>query len=72
MRAITPFAYSYFSACSDLANKGQWVALEDDEVTVVAHGKAAAKVLAEAAKNGYENPTLFKVPAKALLNIGCV
>lgn len=50
--------------------KGQWVALKDDEITVVAHDRAASKVIEKAEKKGYVKPILFKVPSKNLTYIG--
>lgn len=50
--------------------RGLWVALQDDEVTVIAYGKKVADVLAKAAKNGYTDPILFKVPTKDMTYIG--
>lgn len=52
--------------------KGQWVALKDDEVTVIAHDKVAAKVLEKAANNGFEKPILFRIPTKTMTYIGLV
>ncbi len=50
--------------------KGQWVALKDDEITVIAHGKNASKVLEKAQDIGHENPILFKVPASSMTYTG--
>jgi hypothetical protein len=50
--------------------KGQWVALKDDEKTVVAHGKNAAQVMAQAREDGYDKPILFKVPLSTATYIG--
>lgn len=52
--------------------KGQWVALKDDETTVVAHGNSAKNVLNKAAKSGFTNPILFKVPTKLTAYVGNV
>lgn len=50
--------------------KGQWVALKDDEVTVISHGKKAKSVWEEAQTKGYKKPILFKVPSKLLPYVG--
>ena len=52
--------------------KGKWVALKDDEVTVIASGNAAKEVLNKAIKNGYQKPILFRVPSKKVAYIGLV
>ena len=44
--------------------KGQWVALEDDEVTVIASAETAKQALEEAQKKGREKPILFRVPIR--------
>ena len=46
--------------------KGQWIALEDDEVTVISAGQTAKKVLELAKKKGMGNPILFKVPEEII------
>jgi hypothetical protein len=57
---------------SDLIDnyKGLWVALEQDEKTVVSSGKNAKRVFREAKDKGVEMPTLVKVPTKSLLYVG--
>jgi len=42
--------------------RGKWVALEEDEVTVVGVGSTAQAARAEAIKNGHEDPILSNVP----------
>lgn len=49
--------------------KGMWVALEDDEVTVITAGKNAKKVWEEA-KKLYPKPILMQVPSKLMPFIG--
>jgi len=44
--------------------KGQWVALKDDEVTVVANGKSLPDVLREAKEQGTAEPIVTKVPTE--------
>ncbi|OGY24951.1 MAG: hypothetical protein A2Y57_02395 [Candidatus Woykebacteria bacterium RBG_13_40_7b] len=50
--------------------KGKWVALKDDEETVVGVGDTLDKALEGAKKKGYENPILFKVPIEVLPYVG--
>lgn len=51
---------------------GQWVALRDDEVTVIAYGKNIHKVLEKARNAGFDKPILIKVPTEMLPYVGCV
>jgi Family of unknown function (DUF5678) len=44
------------------AHKGLWVALQDDEVTVIASAPTAKKALEESRKKGYQNPILALMP----------
>lgn len=50
--------------------KGLWVALKEDEKTVVSSGKNAKKVYDEAMKKGVEIPILYKVPSETGLYVG--
>jgi len=50
--------------------KGLWVALKEDEKTVVSSGKNAKKVYDEAMKKGVEVPILYKVPSETGLYVG--
>lgn len=50
--------------------KGLWVALLDDQKTVVGSGMSLVKALEQARKKGYENPIMMKVPTKVLPYIG--
>ena len=50
--------------------KGLWVALKNDEKTVVASGKTVKDVMIKSHKKGYEKPILFRVPAKIIPYIG--
>lgn len=50
--------------------KGMWIALEDDEVTVISTGATAKVALDKAKKSGNNNPILFRVPNKVLPLIG--
>jgi hypothetical protein len=50
--------------------KGLWVALKNDQLTVVASDKSVNGVLAKAKKNGNNDPILFKVPSEIIPQIG--
>lgn len=50
--------------------KGLWVALKDDEKTVVASGKTAKEALNKAKEKGYENPILTFMPERLVTYIG--
>lgn len=48
---------------------GQWVALANDEKTVLASGKSAKQALEMSKKHGYKSPILYRVPSKITLSI---
>lgn len=50
--------------------KGKWVAMLDDEQTVVASGKSAKEAWDMAKKKGHNLPILFHVPTKILPYVG--
>ena len=50
--------------------KGLWVALMDDEVTVISSGKTLDETAQEAEKKGFQNPIFHFVPEKSLPFIG--
>ena len=50
--------------------KGLWVALKDDEVTVITSGKTVKDVMNKSQKKGYTRPILFRVPTKIIPYIG--
>lgn len=50
--------------------KGLWVALKDDEITVIAAGKSLEKVYKMAIKKGFPNPIFWKVPSSLMPMIG--
>lgn len=50
--------------------KGQWVALKDDQVTVVAAGPNLREVRQEAAQKGYNDPIFSKVPTELTYFVG--
>jgi len=50
--------------------KGLWVALKDDEVTVIASGKTAKETWEKAQKKGYKMPIMFRVPTEIIPYVG--
>ena len=50
--------------------KGLWVALKDDEKTVVASGKSVKEVMDKSQKKCYLQPILFRVPTKIIPYVG--
>lgn len=50
--------------------KGLWVALKDDEVTVVSSGKTAKEASDKAKKAGFAKPILSHMPEKLVTYIG--
>ena len=52
--------------------KGLWVALKEDNVSVVASGQTIQEVLSEAKTKGFEDPILFKVPTRIVPQIGAI
>ncbi|MDO8619808.1 MAG: DUF5678 domain-containing protein [bacterium] len=50
--------------------KGLWVALLDDEQTVVGSGKTLKGAIEKAQKSGYPDPIMMRVPARILPYIG--
>lgn len=50
--------------------KGLWVALKDDEKTVVGSGKTAKKALEDAQKKGFKNPILTHMPERLVTYVG--
>ncbi len=52
--------------------KGLWVALKDDEVTVIASGKTIKSVMYDSKKEGFDAPILFRVPARIIPYIGAL
>ena len=49
---------------------GLWVALEDDEETVISSGQTVESVLEDAKEKGNDNPILFRVPTKLVTLVG--
>lgn len=50
--------------------KGLWVALLDDEKTVVGSGKTAKAAWEEAQRGGYKKPILTRMPEKLITYVG--
>ena len=50
--------------------KGLWVALLDDEKTVVGKGKSVKEALEDAKKKGYEKPIMMRVPTEIIPYVG--
>lgn len=50
--------------------KGLWVALKDDEITVVSSGKTAKEAADKAKKAGFTNPILSHMPEKLVTYAG--
>ena len=50
--------------------KGLWVALKDDEKTVIASGKTACEAWGKAQKKGYAKPILTRMPEELLPYVG--
>jgi hypothetical protein len=50
--------------------KGLWVALKDDEKTVIASGKTAKETWDKARKAGFEKPILTRMPSKIIPYVG--
>ena len=50
--------------------KGKWLALQEDEKTVIASGKTAKEVLIKSQKRGFLNPILTRLPEKLVSFVG--
>ena len=50
--------------------KGQWVALKDDEKTVLASGQSAKEAWDKAQKKGFKKTILTRMPAKLIPYVG--
>lgn len=50
--------------------RGLWVALKDDEKTVVASGKTAREAWEKAQKKGYPKPILTRMPEELVTYVG--
>lgn len=49
---------------------GKWVALANDEETVLASADSFADVREEARKNGYDDPIFYRVPEEVEMFVG--
>ncbi|MFH1473169.1 MAG: DUF5678 domain-containing protein [bacterium] len=52
--------------------KGQWLALEKDERTVIAHGKTAKEALEKARAKSRKFPLLTRMPDKITSFVGVI
>ena len=52
--------------------KGKWVALKDDEQTVVASGKTLKEVMYKSQKKGLYHPVVTQVPQEILPIVGII
>lgn len=50
--------------------KGKWIALKEDEKTVITSGKTVKEVMEKSKKKGFDLPVLFRVPSKSIAYIG--
>ena len=50
--------------------KGLWVALMNDQITVIASDETVKGVMEKASKKGFEEPILFRVPTKIIPYVG--
>ena len=50
--------------------KGLWVALKDDEVTIISSGKTLQETAKKAEEKGFNEPIFFKVPQKLTYFVG--
>ncbi len=50
--------------------RGRWVALKDDEQTVVGSGQTAREAWDAAQRNGYEKPILTRMPERLVTYVG--
>lgn len=50
--------------------KGLWLALENDEITVISSGKTAKETLLKAKNKGFANPILTKMPQTLSTYVG--
>lgn len=50
--------------------KGLWVALRDDEKTVISSGKNLSEAVDNAQKKGFKDPIFMRVPEQFLPRVG--
>ncbi len=51
-------------------HQGLWVALKQDEETVIGSGKTLVEALQSARENGYENPIMTRMPRNLSAFVG--
>lgn len=49
---------------------GQWIALKDDEKTVISSAKSAKDAFDTAVNSGFSSPIMMKIPAELTTYIG--
>ena len=52
--------------------KGKWVALKDDEQTVVASGKTLKEVMEKSQRKGLPHPVVTQIPREILPIVGFI
>ena len=52
--------------------KGLWVALADDEQTVLGSGKTLRAAIGEASDHGHKNPIMTRMPTAVLPYVGII
>ena len=52
--------------------KGLWVALEDDQKTVIVAGETLRETRQKAEQKGHEQPIFFHVPSEIIPQIGAL
>lgn len=50
--------------------KGLWVALKDDEITVISSGQTLKETAKKATEKGFDNPIYMQVPKKLNYFVG--
>lgn len=50
--------------------RGQWVAFEKDQTSVIANGRTAKEALNKAKAEGFPDPILSKMPEKLINYVG--
>lgn len=50
--------------------KGQWVALQEDRVTVIAAAQTLQEVMEASSRLGYPNPSVTKIPQDLRIFVG--
>lgn len=50
--------------------KGKWIALKDDQQTVISSGKTLEETAREAEKKGFKNPIFMQIPIKLTYLVG--